>query len=172
MKKSCIIFIVALLSITLFACGCKSSRLVEESNVSVIDTTKTTIDSLVKNTTETDTTKTEIETEQSAVIEFVDGGGTVNIDSAGNIILTGVQSIKGSLNQSISQQNGISRADESTEVHGHKENGINKKESQKKQQEKKAEAPKWYQSILAKIGGLCCIAALIYAIFLYLKRKS
>ena len=106
-------------------------------------------------------------------IEFVDGGGTVTIDSTGNVTLSGVKSIKGNFKQKAKEEKGITQADESVSTHNSKHGGIGLIESENRHEmkESKAEAPKWYQTILAKIGGLCCIAALIYAIFLYLKRK-
>ena len=33
-------------------------------------------------------------------------------------------------------------------------------------------ALKWYQRTIYHIGVLCCLAAMIYAIFLYLRRKK
>ena len=156
-------------------CGCKSSRsaIDESHNLTFVDTTKVETHSTGKSHNETDTTKTATKTEQSAVIEFVDGGGTVSIDSAGNLTLSGVKSMQGSFGQSVVEQKGISRNDKTVSTHDSRHGGIGLIEDSSRHEEKesKAEAPKWYQSLLAKIGGLCCIAALIYAIFLYLKRK-
>ena len=170
-----LIVIIALAFIAWLVCGCRSHRAIidESHNVAIIDTSKVEADSTGESHLLTDTTKTESQTEQSAVIEFVDGGGTVTIDSAGNMTLTGVQSIKGKVTNNVKQQNGISKADETVSTHNNKHGGLGIIESDSRHVEKesKAEAPKWYQSVLAKIGGLCCIAALIYAIFLYLKRK-
>jgi hypothetical protein len=103
----------------------------------------------------------------------VDGGGTVTIDSAGNMTLSGVKSIKGNIKHKAKEEKGISQVDESVSTHSSRHGGLGIIESDERHvdKESKAEAPKWYQHILAKIGGLCCIAALIYALFLYLKRK-
>ena len=156
-------------------CGCRSHKTVidESHNTAFVDTTKVEADSLAQTTTSVDTTKTTTETENSAAVEFVDGGGTVTIDSAGNMTLSGVKSIKGNFKQKAREEKGITQADESVSTHNSKHGGIGLIESENRHEtkESKAEAPKWYQTILAKIGGLCCIAALIYAIFLYLKRK-
>ena len=156
-------------------CGCRSHKAVidESHNTAFVDTTKVEADSTSQSHQVTDTTKTETQTEQSASIEFVDGGGTVTIDSTGNVTLSGVKSIKGNFKQKAREEKGITRTDESVSTHNSKHGGIGLIESENRHEtkESKAEAPKWYQTILAKIGGLCCIAALIYAIFLYLKRK-
>lgn len=156
-------------------CGCRSHKTVidESHNTAFVDTTKVEADSLAQTTTSVDTTKTTTETENSAAIEFVDGGGTVTIDSAGNMTLSGVKSIKGNIKHKAKEEKGISQVDESVSTHSSRHGGLGIIESDERHvdKESKAEAPKWYQHILAKIGGLCCIAALIYALLLYLKRK-
>ena len=60
-----------------------------------------------------------------------------------------------------------------TNTHNEQVNGITTNEQKQSHQEKETAItrPKWYQTILAKIGGLCCIAALLWLLFLYLKRK-
>ena len=128
--------------------GCRTKKVVtdESSTVSLIDTTKTAADSLTAAHDLTDTTKTTQTEEESEVVEFVDGGGTITIDTI---------------------------ADEVSQVHNEQANGIKADESKTShgESETKIEKPVWYQTVLAKIGGLCCIAALLWALFLYLKRK-
>jgi len=174
-QLNALLVIIALAVIAWLVCGCKSHKTVidESHNTAFVDTTKVEADSTGQSHQVTDTTKTETQTEQSAAIEFVDGGGTVTIDSTGNVTLSGVKSIKGNFKQKAKEEKGITQADESVNTHNSKHGGIGLIESENRHEtkESKAEAPKWYQTILAKIGGLCCIAALIYAIFLYLKRK-
>ena len=156
-------------------CGCRSHKTVidESHNTAFVDTTKVEADSTSQSHQVTDTTKTTTETENSAAIEFVDGGGTVTIDSTGNMTLSGVKSIRGNIKHKAKEEKGVSQVDESVSTHSSRHGGLGIIESDERHvdKESKAEAPKWYQTILAKIGGLCCIAALIYAIFLYLKRK-
>lgn len=170
-----LLVIIALAIIAWLVCGCRSHKTVidESHNTAFVDTTKVEADSLAQTTTSVDTTKTTTETENSASIEFVDGGGTVTIDSTGNVTLSGVKSIKANFKQKAREEKGITQADESVSTHNSKHGGIGLIESENRHvtKESKAEAPKWCQTILAKISGLCCIAALIYAIFLYLKRK-
>ena len=152
------LFLIAFALLCLVVAGCRTHKAVtdESSTVSIVDTTQVETDSLTVTQTFTDTTQITTATEQNTTINFVDGGGTVSIDSAGNITLTGVQSITGNLTTNTNQQNGITN-NESHASHTEKET--------------KTEKPVWYQTILAKIGGLCCIAALLWLLFLYLKRK-
>ncbi len=167
--------IIAIAVLCWFLFGCKSHKSVIDENVtvSITDTTKTETDSLTQSLTVTDTTKTTETVQQNTVISFVDGGGTVSIDSAGNMTLTGVQSITGNLKADKTQQAGVTTHSEQSEVHGTQENGLQVNESTQvhKESEARVEKPAWYQSLMAKIGGLCCLAALLWALFLYLKRK-
>ena len=169
------LFLMAFALLCLVVAGCRTHKAVtdESGTVSIVDTTQVETDSLTATQTFTDTTQTTTTTEQNTTINFVDGGGTVSIDSAGNITLTGVQSITGNLTTNTNQQNGISQTNEVTQTHTDTQNGITNNESHASHTEKEAktEKPVWYQTILAKIGGLCCIAALLWLLFLYLKRK-
>jgi len=155
--------------------GCKSHKAVidESSTVSTIDTTKIETDSLTATQTHIDTTQTTTHTAQNTKIDFVEGGGTVSIDTAGNITLTGVQSITGNITANVTQQNGVSQTTEVAQTHTDTQSGIANNENHTSHSEKevKAEKPVWYQTVLAKIGGLCCIAILLWLLFLYLKRK-
>jgi len=170
-----LLVIITLAATAWLVCGCRSHKTVidESHNTAFVDTTKVEADSTSQSHQVTDTTKTGTQTEQSASIEFVDGGGTVTIDSTGNVTLSGVKSIKGNFKRKAKEEKGITQVDESVSTHDSKHGGIGliESESRHETKESKAETPKWYQTILAKIGGLFCIAALIYAIFLYLKRK-
>ena len=169
------LFLVAFAMFCLILSGCRTKKVVtdESSTVSLIDTTKTQTDSLTNTVTLTDTTKTTETTEQNTVIEFVAGGGTVSIDSAGNVTLTGVASITGNLKNDKTEQAGVTVHDEQTQVHNEQANGVQSNEQTQIHHEAETvtEKPRWYQTILAKIGGLCCIAALLWLLFLYLKRK-
>lgn len=168
-----IMFIMLVLITLLAGCRAKKSVIDESSTVSITDTTKVITDSLTSKQTTTDTTKTATHVEQSAVIEFVDGGGTVSVDTAGNLTFNGVKSVKGNVKADTEQIKGVNKTQENTETHNEKANGrqISKREQRHNESETKPVASKWYQSILANIGGLCLIAVLLWILFLYLKRK-
>lgn len=165
--------LVAVVCLVLAGCHTTKKAVTEQSTVSLTDTTKTESDSLTAKETLIDTTKTTASVEQSAVIEFVEGGGTVSIDTAGNVTLSGVKSIKGDLKANTKEEKGITIADEVTQTHDEQNNGIKADESKLNHSSRETETkkPVWYQTVLAKIGGLCCIAALLWLLFLYLKRK-
>ena len=169
------LFLIAFALFCLMFAGCRTKKVVtdESSTVSLIDTTKTAADSLTATRDLTDTTKTTQTEEESGVVEFVDGGGTITIDTAGNVTLSGVKSYKGNRKAARHEERGVTIADEVSQVHNEQANGIKADESKTshRESETKIEKPVWYQTVLAKIGGLCCIAALLWALFLYLKRK-
>lgn len=169
------LFLIAFALFCLMFTGCRTKKMVTDENVtvSITDTTKTETDSLTQSLTLTDTTKTTETVQQSTTIVFVPDGGTVSIDSAGNVTLTGVQSITGNLKVDKTKQAGVTQQSDKTEVHGTQSNGIqaNEQKQTHKESETKVEKPRWYESLMARIGGLCCFAVLLWALFLYLKRK-
>lgn len=185
------------------AVGCQTKKVAisESIGVSVSDTTKAEADSLtiwhaeqtresenlISEYKETDTTKITKASEESIVIDFVDGGGTVSIDTAGSLIIDGVKSIKADIRLHQAKQGGIMQDRKETlaertettkngvltNVHGKQENGIAGDWQKYTQQEteKEPERRRWYQALLESVGSLCCIAALLWLLFLYLKRK-
>ena len=169
------LFLIAFALFCLMFAGCRTKKVVtdESSTITLTDTTKTAADSLTATHGLTDTTKTMQTEEESGAIEFVDGGGTITIDTAGNVTLSGVKSCRGNRKTARHEERGITVADELSQVHNEQANGVKADESKAThgESETKTEKPVWYQTVLAKIGGLCCIAALLWALFLYLKRK-
>lgn len=139
---------------------------------SYVDTTVTVADTLGHQETDTDTTRTAAAYESAGLIEFVDSGGTVTVDSAGNITFEGVINLWGLTNWDLTQNRGLSHEVEDASAHREQLNGIAADESRsEKRTEEKAPAPKWYETVLARLGLGVCIAALIWLLFLYLKRK-
>lgn len=143
-----------------------------DSNLSYADTTKTVADTAGRKQIDTDTTKTAVNYEGVGLIEFVEGGGKVSIDSAGNVTFEGVKNIKGQRKGNIAQDKGVTRKVEEAAGHREQLNGVAADQTQReKRTEKKAPAQKWYETAFARIGLGVCIAALMWLLFLYLKRK-
>lgn len=156
--------------------SCRTQKAVtatdQKSTLSYADTTKIVADTTDRTQNDTDTTKTAATYEGVGLIEFVEGGGKVSIDSAGNITFEGVKNIKGQRKGSIAQDKGV--AHEVKETTGHREqlNGVKADQTkQEKRTEEKAPAQKWYETALARLGLGVCISALMWLLFLYLKRK-
>ena len=156
--------------------SCKTHKTVTASDLnaaqSYVDTTKTVADTAGRKQTNTDTTKNRVAYEGVGVIEFVEGGGKVSIDKAGNVTFDGVKNVRGQRKGNIEQDKGVTRQVEETAGHREQLNGVKADQSQReKRTEEKAPAQKWYETALMRLGLGVCIAALMWLLFLYLKRK-
>lgn len=144
----------------------------QNTSQSYVDTTVTVDDTLGRRQTDIDTTRTAAAYERAGLIEFVDSGGTVTVDSSGAIIFDGVMMIRGCYGGAFTLDRGLTRQIKETAAHREQLNGISAEQStSEKRTEEKAPAPKWYETALARLGLGVCIAALIWPLFLYLKRK-
>lgn len=156
--------------------SCKTHKTVTASDLnaaqSYVNTTKTVADTAGRKQTDTDTTKNRVAYEGVGVIEFVEGGGKVSIDKAGNVTFDGVKNVRGQRKGNIEQDKGVTRQVEETAGHREQLNGVKADQSQReKRTEEKVPAQKWYKTALMRLGLGVCIAALMWLLFLYLKRK-
>lgn len=156
--------------------SCRTQKAVtttdRDSSLSYADTTKTVADTAGRKQIDTDTTKTAVNYEGVGIIEFVEGGGKVSIDSAGNVTFEGVKNIKGQRKGNIAQDKGVTRKVEEAAGHREQLNGVTADQTQReKRTEERPPAQKWYETAFARIGLGVCIAALMRLLFLYLKRK-
>lgn len=158
----------------LFSCRPQKSvtNINRDNILSYTDTTTTETDTTGLKQTNTDTTKTAVNYEGGGVIEFVEGGGKVCINSAGNVTFEGIKTIKGQHKENISQDKGVTRTVEETVGHREWLNSVKAGQTQReKRSEEKTSAQKWYETALARLGLGVCIAVLMWLISLYLKRK-
>lgn len=170
------IFITAAFVAALCLLSCRTQKAVtttdQSSEASYVDTTKTVADSARYIQTDTDTTRTSATYEGVGVIEFVEGGGKVSIDSAGNVTFEGVKNIKGQRKGNIAQDKGVTRKVEEAAGHLEQSKGVAADHSRsEKHTEEKAPTQKWYETVFARIGQAVCLAFLLWLLFLYLKRK-
>lgn len=144
----------------------------QSSTISFVDTTKLVSDTATHKVNTIDTTKTAATYEGGGMIEFVESGGKVNIDPSGNVTLEGVKNIKGQHKGSTAQEKGVTQQVEDTAGHREQATGVEaKQENQQKRTEEKTPAQKWHETALARLGLGVCIAALLWVLFLYLRRK-
>lgn len=156
------------------SCKSKQAVITERVNaVSVSDTTTLTIDTAHCNTTTIDTTKTAGKFEGNDVVEFVEGGGKVSIDTAGNVTFEGVKKIKRKRKGRIDHSKGITQSKDSASGHAEQLNGVCVEDNtQIKAEEKPKTVRRWHETTFMRIGQLCLIALLMWLLFLYLKRKK
>lgn len=167
---------IVFLYVVLCLFSCKSHKTVtaidSDSSIVYIDTTRTTGDTLNRKSEVVDTTKTSGSFENRGLIEFVDGGGTVRIDTAGNVTFEGVKNFKGKRTGNATRHNGISRAAVETAAHHEQINDVETRQDVKiKHTEEKEPKPKWHETMFTRIGQGVLIAALLWLLFLYLRRK-
>ena len=170
------LLLFAAVSMAVSLCSCRTHNTVTSSDLnaaqSYVDTTKTVGDTASHKANTIDTTKTAAAFEGSNVIEFVEGGGKVNIAPDGKVTLEGVKNIKGQHKGSIAHDKGISQKTEETAGHHEQHTGVHAEQTRSEQRtEQKTPAPKWYDTMFARIGLGVCVAALLWLLFLYLKRK-
>lgn len=171
------LLLIAAVGVAACLFSCRTHKAVtaidQNSTLSYADTTRTEADTTSRKHTDTNTTKTAATYEGVGIMEFVEGGGKVSIDSAGNVIFEGVKNIKGQHKGTIAQDKGVSRKTEETAGHREQLNGVTADQSRhEKRTEEKAQRKKWYETTFARIGQGVCIAAILWLLFLYLKRKK
>lgn len=158
--------------------GCKTTKkAVSESSTTTreeTDTTKLATDSIHVGTIRTDNRTTLTYFSDWGYIEFADSGGTLTIDG-GLISAKGVKSYHQGKRATQAKAENITQNEDSTAAHKLQANGIQSRDNKQAKQEPQKQgvkALKWYQRTIYHIGFLCCVAAIIYAIFLYLRRKK
>lgn len=181
---------IALLLLLTSLPACHTRRTAETvqqgSTITAIDTTHRASDALVlKDTTLTtdsisaqhyassDTSAT------SAIVEFIPGGGWLSVDTAGTVTLRGVATIRHSHSAATRHEltatatHGIEhRGHSATAIHNEQRAGMSTDSTFTTQTEKETTpARRWYETALIRLGLGVLIAALLYLLFLYLRRK-
>ena len=176
MKRYITIICVCLL-VLIGLMGCKTTSgctVTTESEVQT-DTTKQSADSTQKTTTKEEKRTTVTLYNDWGYIEFADSGGTLTIDG-GLIKANGVKSYRQGKQATQKQDTDTKVQTDSTSTHKEQANGIASRTDKKKQppqpQKQGVETLKWYQRTIYHIGALCCIAAIIWAVFLYIKKRK
>ena len=159
---------IAALAIAALA-GCKTKQhTIKETTYT--DTTRVTLDSTRATSESTSTGTAEVTRADSTFVRFVEGGGVVEIDSAGTMRFWGVAAVKHGRHSHARQQK--QRAASSTATTLRKDE---KKAVQQVQREEERPQPKQRRTLLDKIlisvGRAVCFAALAFLIYIYLKRK-
>lgn len=159
---------IAALAIAALA-GCKTKQhTIRETTYT--DTTRVTLDSARVTSESASTETTEVMRADSTFVRFVEGGGRVEIDSAGNMRFWGVAAVRHGRHSHAQQQQQRTASSTATT--------LRKDEKKAVQQVQRYEArpqPKQRRTLLDKmlisVGRLVCFAALAFLIYIYLKRK-
>ena len=158
--------------------GCKTTKKsVLESSITTrekTDTTKLATDSIHVGTIRTDNRTTLTYFSDWGYIEFANNGGTLTIDTLGILKADGVKSYQHGKKAAQNKTESVAQRKDSTDTHKLQANGAqsrDNKQANRDPQKQGVKALKWYQRTIYHIGFLCCVAAIIYVIFLYLQRK-
>lgn len=168
------IIIYIILLVLCSTSGCKSGKTtVEHRTLSVSDTTHLLLqDSSTSSTTE-QCTSTHIDTENGSVVEFIEGGGTVRIDTAGNVLFEGVATVRNrsraTLNQSEEQS---SQASTESSYLEQQQAVTFDSEEHIKEVVNQSSGVKWYEKPFTKLGQGVFIALLLWTLFIYLRQKK
>lgn len=159
--------------------GCKTTKnAVSESSTNTreeTDTNKLVTDSVHVVTIKADHRTTLTYFSDWGYIEFADNGGTLTIDTLGNLKADGVKSYQHGKKAAKKKAENVTQSKDSTNTHKLQANAVqsrDNKQANREPQKQGVKALKWHQRTIYHIGVLCCLAAIIYAIFLYLRRKK
>lgn len=158
--------------------GCKTTKkAVLESSITTrekTDTTKLATDSIHVGTIRTDNRTTLTYFSDWGYIEFANNSGTLTIDTLGNLKADGVKSYQHGKKATQKKTESVTQNKDSTDTNKLQANWVQSRDNKqdiREPQKQGVKALKWYQRTIYHIGFLCCVAAIIYAIFLYLQRK-
>lgn len=159
--------------------GCKTTKkAVSEPSTTTreeTDTTKLATDSIHVGTIQTDSWTALTYFNDWGRLEFANNGGTLTIDTLGNLKADGVKSYQHGKKAAQKKAENVNQSKDSTDTHKLQANAVQSRDNKQasgEPQKQGAKALKWYQRTIYHIGFLCCAAAIIYVIFLYLRRKK
>lgn len=141
--------------------------------LSVTDTTHLLLQDSSTGSTDEKTKITHLDTKSGSVVEFIEGGGTVRIDSAGNVSLEGVAKVRNNNRTSLNQS-------EEQSIHTDTESSYMEQqhvatvavEERTKENANPSSDVRWYERPFTKLGQGVFIALLLYVLFIYLRQKK
>lgn len=129
-------------------------------------------DSSTSSTTE-QCTSTHIDTENGSVVEFIEGGGTVRIDSAGNVLFEGVATVRQNNRATLIQSEEQSSHTDTESSYIEQQQGVTvDSESHIKEVVNQPSGVEWYEKPFTKLGQVVFIALLLWVLFIYLRQKK
>lgn len=158
----------------LFSCRSKQTFTIESDSTTVmVDSTRIISDTFINHHSEIDTSKNTERSEYGHILEFVEQGGKVTINSAGNITIDGIRNITDNYKSDIFLNKGISSRKDSIEIYNVRQNSLSANRTNHiKSENITIPATSWYDKAFTHIGQLCCSVLLMYLIFLYIRRKK
>lgn len=156
--------------------GCKTKKAVMQPKVEIthIDTTKAVVDSQATSKIIADSVAIDDSLSISYIFNFIDSGGRMSINPDGTTAFSGIHTLRIIDNSKHNYRSRYNAADSSNKLHTDKANGI-RADSVKippQPQSRATKVQKAISRISTRLVILIAVAVLIWAAFLYLKRKK
>ena len=169
--------LIAVLTLSVCLLSCRTAKTTtdttRDSTLSYIDTTVTRTDTAAAMKADTSAVHTELTTADTALIEFVDGGGTLTVDSAGNVTLEGVKSIRGHRHSALTADGTAASTTSATATHNERHNGLTADTSSHEHTRATViPPPRWYESALTRLTLAAILALILYLLYRYLRRRA
>lgn len=169
-------FILILLLALFASCRPVKKQTAEAYTLTAIateDTTSVSVESQRDTATATDKTHAEATEDTELSIEFTDSGGSLVKDYTGKIHVAGVKSIKlrcntSSLSDEEHERQVAKIRDALSAVSSERKDSVGSTQTRSVAIDPKATLPLWVKTVIA----LCCIAFLLWRLFLYRMRKG
>lgn len=168
-----VLLVAAVAAVMCLSCRTRRAIVWDDScALSVADSALMIADVAVSERSIVDTTRVAGRFDRRNMVEFVDGGGVIGIDTAGNVTITGVSRIVGAYSGDVERKSGFAVSGRDSAAHSEQIENVNISHSRHDRvEETPVQSRRWYETALMRVGQLCCIAFLLWVLFLYLRRK-
>ena len=169
--------LIATLALSACLLSCRTAKTTtdttRDTTLSVTDTTTTRTDTSTVMQAETSTVHTAVTTADTALIEFVDGGGSLTIDSTGAVSLKGIKTIHGHRHTSLTADDTATRSTSATATRHERHNGLTADSTDHERTKVTVTPPpRWYDSALTRLTLAAALALILYLLYRYLRRRA
>lgn len=168
--------LIAVLTLSVCLLSCRTAKTTtdttRDSTLSYIDTTVTRTDTSTVMQAETSTIHTALTAADTALIEFVDGGGSLTIDSTGAVTLKGIRAIRDHRHSVLAVDGIATRSTSATATRHERHNGLAADStSHDRTHATVTPPPRWYDSALTRLTLAAALALILYLLYRYLRRR-
>ena len=169
--------LIAVLTLPVCLLSCRTAKTTTDTTrdtpLSVTDTTTTRTDTSAAMKADSSTVHTELTAADTALIEFVDGGGTLTVDSAGNVTLEGVKSIRGHRHSALTADGTAASTTSATATRHERHNGLAADSTDHERTKVTVTPPpRWYDFALTRLTLAAALALILYLLYRYLRRRA
>lgn len=168
-----VLLVVAVTAVVCLSCRTRRAIVRDDScALSVADSALMIADAGVSERSIVDTTRVAGRFDRRSMVQFVDGGGVIGIDTAGNVTIAGISRIVGAYSGDVERKSGVTVSGHDSATHSEQSENVNIiHRRHDRVEETPVQSRRWYETALMRVGQLCCLAFLLWMLFLYLRRK-